>query len=145
LLVIATLVPLLTYLETAIWDARLGTAPRWFTLPVLAVSVGYLAGAAVWALRAVSVGTYHRVGAADLIKLWSSSSVLDGLINETLIAVHRTQDQINAKVSAIKMTYAFTVRAIVGFFALLLVEAVSEIGNETGFWSIIREVLQLKK
>jgi hypothetical protein len=41
LLVIAALIPLLTYLETAIWDAKLGTAPKWLTLLILLTAVAF--------------------------------------------------------------------------------------------------------
>lgn len=123
LLIVATaLIPLLTYLEAAIWDGKLEMAPRWFTLPILALAVAYLANAGWWALRTVGVGTYHRVYSTDIVRIWRRRKLIrKRLVAETLIAVRRNQETINWKVSASKMTHAFLFRAIVAFSALLLV------------------------
>lgn len=133
LLVAAALVPLLTYLETSIWDGKLGTAPKWVTLLILGIAVAYLAGAVVWALRTVRVSTYHGIGATDIVSTWNERREIEPwLAKETLVAVRMNQTGINAKVSAVKMTYAFMVRAILSFCLLLLVQATAEISYETG-------------
>jgi hypothetical protein len=143
LLVVAALIPLLTYLETAIWDAKLGTAPRWLTLAILAGAVAYLAGASSWALRAIAVGTYHRIGPMDLNRIWTqNANAIEALVRQTLVAVRQNQAEINRKVSAVKMTHKFMIRSIIGFSLLLLVQAIAEIGNETGFWIWLRNVMK---
>jgi hypothetical protein len=135
LLVAAALVPLLTYLETAIWDAKLGTAPKWLTLIILSLAVAYLIGAVVWALRTVAVGTYHRVGSNDVLRIWRAGHNRDeNLARETLIAVRSNQGEINRKVSAVKMTHLFMVRAVLVFCSLLLVQAFAEFGHEFDLW-----------
>lgn len=133
LLVAAALVPILTYLETSIWDGRLGTAPKWLTLLILAAAVSYLTNAVIWALRAVQVGAFHVIGSSDLAELWKvSRRVKARLAKKVLIATHLNQNTINDKVSSLKMAHVFMVRAIVSFCILLIVQAAVEFSFETG-------------
>ena len=123
LLVVATaFIPLLTYLETAILEAKHETAPIWITLPILAVAVSYLCNAGWWAFRAVRVGNYHRVYSIDLVKIWRAGKLIQKrLVAETLVAIRKNQETVNGKVTAFKMAHEFLLRAIVAFSALLIV------------------------
>jgi len=134
LLVLAALVPLLTYLETSIWDAKAGTAPRWITLFLLSIAVAYLAGAAFWALRTISVGNYHTIGVADLLACMIRQQPKEELAKQTLIAARRNQNTINSKVAAVKMAHEFMLRGVLAFCALLLVQAAFEFVHVLGFW-----------
>jgi hypothetical protein len=134
LLVLAALVPLLTYLETSIWDAKTGTAPRPITLLVLSLAVAYLLRAAFWALRAVSVNRYHRVGTRDLVELIGQPGPKAELIKQTLKNARHNQRTINDKVSAVIMTHKFMLRGIFAFFALLMVQAGFELAHVAGYW-----------
>jgi hypothetical protein len=123
ILVVATaFIPLLTYLETAILEAKYETAPIWITLPILAVAVAYLCNAGWWAFQTVRVANYHRVYSVDLIKIWRTrKSIQKKLVADTLIAIRRNQETVNKKVSSFNMSHKFLLRAIVAFSALLLV------------------------
>lgn len=123
LLIVATaLIPLLTYLETAIWDGNFETAPRWITLPLLAVAVAYFVNAGWWAFRTVRVGNYHCVYPRDLVKIWRAGKPIQrSLVTETLTAIRQNQETVNGKVTAFKMAHEFLLRAIVAFSALLIV------------------------
>lgn len=124
LMVAAALVPILTSLETAVWDAKMGTAPKWISLPILAVAVLYLCWAALWALRTIATGNYVRVYHFDLVEIWKNEQEIKRkLVAETLLATRMNQDAINKKVSASKMAHAFLFRAILAFCLLLLVQA----------------------
>lgn len=128
LLVAAALIPLLTYLESAIWDNRVGTAPKWLTLTLLMIAVAYLAGAAFWAFRTVGVSVVHRVGTRDVVIIWGKDKdQVPHLVQETLIAARRNRGLTNAKVSAFKMSHEFIIRAVFTFCALLLVQALWEL------------------
>jgi hypothetical protein len=128
LLVIAALVPILTYLETAIWEGKFGTAPKWLSIAVLMIAVVYLVGAAFWAIRAISVSTYHTIGASDFVNIWSSPSPLEKLTKDILAAAIKNQKTVNSKVSRVTMAIKFLLRSIVAFSALILVEGFWEIG-----------------
>lgn len=122
LLVAAALIPLLTYLETVIWDGKLETAPTWLTLPILAAAVAYLGNAGWWAFQTIGVGNYHCVYPIDLVKIWrAGKAVQRRLVVEMLVAIRRNQETVNWKVSASKLTHAFLLRTIFTFSALLLV------------------------
>jgi len=128
LLVAAALVPLLTSLETAVWDAKMGTAPKWISLPVLAVAVVYLCWAALWSLRVIAASNYVRVYHADLVHIWKDrQEIKKKLATETMLATRLNQDTINKKVSALRMAHAFLFRAILAFCLLLLVQASFEL------------------
>jgi hypothetical protein len=136
LLVLAALVPLLTYLETSIWDAKVGTAPKWVTLIILAGAVAYLAAAAFWAMRTVSVDVYHTIGVTDLLRIMVAPAPKEALAQETLIHARRNQNTINAKVSCVSMTHQFMLRGVLAFCALLLVQVAFELAHILGYWDI---------
>lgn len=121
LVVAAALIPLLTYLETAILDGKL-TAPTWMTLPLLAFAIACLCNACWWAFKTVGVGTYHRVYPIDLVKIWRAGKPIEKkLVVETFVAIRRNQETVNLKVSASEMTHKFLLRAVMAFSSLLLV------------------------
>jgi hypothetical protein len=125
LLVAAALVPILTYLENAIWDQKAGTTPKWASLPILILAVAYLLRGAQWAFRTLQVGTYVRLDAEDLLNIWDGTEdPQPRLITEMLIATRRNRDTVNAKVSTIKMAHEFLIRAFLMFAALLLLESI---------------------
>ena len=133
LVVTAALIPLLTYLETAILDSKLANVPTWVTLPLLAIAVAYLGNAGWWAFKTVDVGAYHRVYPLDLVKIWREGKPIQKkLIIETFIAIRRNQETVNWKVSASKMTHAFLLRAVMAFSLLLMVRI------SFGLWGILK-------
>ena len=123
LLVVATgFIPLLTYLETAILEAKYETAPIWITLPILAVAVAYLCNASWWAFQAVCVGNYRRVYPIDLVEIWQpGGSIRKSFVAETLVAIRKNQETVNDKVTKFTMTHKFLLRALVAFSTLLIV------------------------
>lgn len=134
LLVVATaFIPLLTYLETAILEAKHEAAPIWITLPILAVAIAYLCNAAWWAFRTVQVGKYHRIYSADLVKIWRAGrSIQKRFVEETLIAVRNNQETVNNKVTAFKLAHEFLLRAIAAFAALLVVRIAFRLSDTLG-------------
>lgn len=137
LLVAAAIISLLTYLESSIWDGKLGTAPKWLSLLILLVAVLYLVRAALWALKAVSSRTYYVVGSDDVAHIWAVRSPETKLTRELLIATLKNQDGINAKVSAVKMATAFLSRTIAVFGLLLTVQICWEIWGSIGLPSAV--------
>jgi len=127
LLVVAAIVSLLTYLESSIWESKLGMAPRWLSLLILLLAVLYLVWAAGWALRAVSVRAYYVVGVQDVTTLWMSRAPKVSLAKEYLKATLKNYESVNSKVSAVKMATEFLLRAIVSFGFLLVVQVSWEI------------------
>ncbi len=119
LLFVALLVPLLTYLKAVVLNADVKSVPPWITLMVLALAVAYLVKASLWAFKILGVGNYHRVYSSDLVKVWGNKSDLKrGLVVEILSATRRNQEAVNSKATALKMTHAFLLRAILALSSL---------------------------
>ena len=130
LLVCAALVPLLTYLEDGIWQEKLGTAPRWLSLPILMIAILYLMRAGLWAFRVLDVGSFARLDANSLIGAWKApGDPRPRLIREILTAERYNRGITNRKVSSIKMAHHFIVRVFFIFGILLLVEGTWEFFN----------------
>jgi len=132
LLAAAALAPIFTSLESTVWDGKMGTAPKWISLPILAISVLYLCWGALWSLRALTAGNYVRVYQADLVGIWKNRrGIRRQLVSKTLSSTRLNQDTINKKISSVKMAHAFLFRAIVAFGMLILVQAFFEM------WSVV--------
>ena len=125
LLVVGALIPLLTYVESIMWQSHTASAPKLLALPLLILGAAYLAATALWGLRALGVANYAVLGTGDMVRVWNekAADVQQQLIKETLISTRYNQDVINAKVTAYKLTYAFLGRAIVAFALLLILQA----------------------
>ena len=128
LLVAAALIPLLTYLESAIWDQKAGTAAKWLTLPLLLTGVAYVMGTGFWAFRTLRVRSFVTIDATDLAAVWAAAGeIRPALATEYLVAARRNRDGVNEKVSAIMLAHGFLLRAFLMFGALLMVEAAWEL------------------
>lgn len=132
LLVIAALISLFTYLETAFAASKLGGGSKELSLILLALSTLYLVKSAHWAVRAILVATYHSVSTHDLVSLWKqpAETHLSSLVKMRLRFTRLNQDGINHRVSAVKMAQAFLFRALVGFGLVM----VSQVGWELVNW-----------
>lgn len=120
LAVVATLVPLLVTLATAVWDKKVGSAPMWLNVLTLTASVIYVSAAGVWAFRVLQVSVSYRIGVRDVAEAWSGSHPVQRITRTTLLCVRLNQNGINEKVTAIKFAHAFLLRAFLTFSILLL-------------------------
>ena len=128
LLVTAALIPLLTYLESTIWDQKAGTAPKWLSLPLLLLGVAYVVGTGFWAARTLRVRSFVTMDAMDLMALWESpGDIRPALAAEYLVVARRNRDGVNDKVGAIMLAHEFLLRAFLMFGGLLLAEAAWEL------------------
>jgi hypothetical protein len=123
-LVIAALIPLLTYLESTVWEQKVGTAPEWLSLLILGIAVVHILWAGHWAFKTLTVQAFHAMDGTDLIKIWSDADPVQSLVRETLITTRRNRDAINEKVSSIKMAHIFLKRGIYWFGFLLLAQVI---------------------
>lgn len=119
---IAAVFPLLASTETVFWDQAVGRAPPWLTtLPMLA-TVAYLGAAGLWAVRVLRVSAFSRVDVEDVITLQGAGAAKK-LAVEHLKAAYASRDSTNAKISYLKMTHEFVLRAAVAFALILGAEA----------------------
>jgi hypothetical protein len=132
LLVTVALVPLLTYLESAVWEGKFGNSPKWLSVSMLLIAVAYLAGAAYWALKSVSVRTYHAIGPSELVGKGSTNASIEHLNREILIAAIRNRSGVNQKVSFVIMATKFLQRTVFVFCVLLFIQGGWELGPYIG-------------
>lgn len=131
LLVAAALVPLLTYLETAIWDGKQGSAPQWLTLSILTVGILNLMGAGWWSFRTIRTATFFTLDSGDIVDLLAKSSDFEaGLIVKRLEISRRNRISVNEKISCMGMAHRFMLRTFCIFGTLVLVEALC------GLWAL---------
>lgn len=138
LLFAGALVPVLTYFESAVWEGKVGTAPKLLSIPLLGLAVCYLVAAGVWAFRAVGVSTFQQLDVAELVSIWREENPLVPLIQETLVAARMNRGNVNRKVSCIKMAQAFMLRTFIVFGALVVIEAGWETCNS--LWNTLRVI-----
>lgn len=121
LLVIAALIPLLTYLEGTVWGQTFGQAPRWLSLTVLGIAILYLLGAGRWAFWTLGVAAYDRIDASDLVAIGGQAQTAfeEALAKKILVVTRRNRAAVNEKVTGIKMCHLF-LRFAVRWFGLLL-------------------------
>lgn len=124
LLVIAALIPLLTYLEGTVWGQTFGQAPRWLSLTVLGVAILYLLGAGRWAFWTLGVVAYDRIDANDLVAIGGQAQTAfeEALAKKILVVTRRNRDAVNKKVTGIKMCHLFLRHAVCWFGLLLLLQ-----------------------
>ncbi|MEH3063117.1 MAG: hypothetical protein PGN33_10295 [Methylobacterium radiotolerans] len=131
LLVIAAIIPLLTYLEGTVWGQTFGQAPRWLSVAVLGVAILYLLGAGRWAFWTLGVAAYDRIDAQDLVALveQDQSTFEEALSRKILAVTRRNRDAVNRKVTGIKMCHLFLKFAVRWFGLLLLLQIVWYLGS----------------
>ena len=122
LTVVSALVPILSSAAPSLWDAKQSVAQSWVTVVPMAAAITYLVFAGVWAFRTLRVAGSARVDTADLVEIWDDPSPKARLVVELLQAVRHNHDGVNEKVTKIKMTDAFLLRAFIAFAAVLLVQ-----------------------
>ena len=123
LTVVGVLTPILSSLAPTLSDSKANAALRTISAPLLILAVVYLVTAGIWAFRTLRVGMTHRVDTADLVTIWSQRAPKAALVGQLLRAAYANRGPVNDKVSRIKMTDAFLVRAFVTFAILLVVQA----------------------
>ena len=82
----------------------------------------YLLRAGLWAFETLKVSTSSRVDASDLASLWCKTDPKPELVEKLLLAVRYNHTGTQRKLSCIKMTHAFLLRAFLAFILMLIVQ-----------------------
>ena len=123
LTVVGVLTPILSTFGPSLSDAKASLAFRLISSFLLILAVAYLVRAGLWAFHALRVGVSHRVDTFELTAMWSRPSPKKALIGQLLEAAYRNRTPVNEKVSSIKMTDEFLVRAFITFALLLAIQS----------------------
>ncbi|MFJ5284824.1 hypothetical protein ACIP66_13360 [Pseudomonas sp. NPDC088429] len=119
---ITALVPVLTSLIPSIWNDKASTVFAVTSLLIFALAVCYLVKAGLWAFHTLKVSRFHQVHSSDLARIVGNSESRVALAKEITQAVTANYSLVNEKVTCIKMTHEFLLRAFLTFALLMVVQ-----------------------
>lgn len=119
---VTALAPVLASLLPGIWSDRSTITYSIVSLAIFFLATLYLFRAGIWAFETLKVSTSSRVDASDLASMWCKTDPKPELVQKLLLAVRYNHTGTNRKVSCIKMTHAFLLRAFLSFILLLIVQ-----------------------
>lgn len=128
------LIPLLATILPGLWDEQISKALRCTLLGIFICALLYLTRAGLWALQTIKVSATAQLSAGEIAQSFSSGKPEEELVKRFLSAVIYNYTGTNQKVSCIKMTHEFLLRAFFCFVAFLAVKVVWP----TAAWTIGR-------
>lgn len=121
---ITALLPILATIVPGLWDEQISRALRGTLLGIFICALLFLMRAALWALQTITATAATQLGAGDIAKTFNSEKPEENLVKQLLSAVVCNYPGTNQKISCIKMTHEFLLRAFFCFLAFLAVQAV---------------------
>lgn len=125
---ITALIPVLVSLLPSLWGEKAGKWLGCIGLLIFALAVAYLLRAGAWAFRTLQVSGFVQVGALEMVSIWKKKSPKAALAKQLSLAMIRNYSRVNRKISGIKMTHAYLLRAFLSFTILLITQAIWPIG-----------------
>lgn len=131
---ITALMPLLATTLPDLWDEQISKALRSTLLGIFICALLYLMRAGLWALKTIKVSGTAQLSPGEIVQSFSSEKPEEKLVTQLLNAVIYNYTGTNQKVSYIKMTHEFLLRAFFCFVAFLAVQ----VTWPTAAWTIGR-------
>ncbi|NBA82303.1 hypothetical protein GVN15_16805 [Pseudomonas putida] len=126
---ITALIPVLVSLLPTLWSDK---SSKWLGcvgLMLFAFAVAFLLSAGAWAFRTLKVAGFAQLGPGELATTWKESSPRAGLAKQLARAVLHNYSLVNEKVTGIKMTHEYLLRAFLTFTILLVLQVVWPVGE----------------
>lgn len=126
---ITALIPVLVSLIPSLWNDK---SSKWLSclgLFVFAWAVAYLLRAGGWAFKTLKVDGFDVVSPSDLARSWKKGSPKAALAKELSHAVLNNYPKVNRKVTGIKMTHEFLLRAFLTFTILMVLQVAWPVGT----------------
>lgn len=121
--VIAALVPIGLSVQGAVVEGKIGSAPSWVNLTILAIGMLYVIGAGLWAFRVLKVSAAARTDVPDVQEAWKRRDPRMHVVRATLKAARMNWSGVNEKITGIRMAHEYLMRAFLVFAMLLIVNA----------------------
>lgn len=121
---ITALMPILASILPGLWDKQISTCQRGIQLGIFLLALLFLMRAGLWALKTIKISASTVVSPGDIADSFNSNEPEENLAKQLLKAVIQNYDANNNKISCIKMTHEFLLRAFFGFVAFLAVQAI---------------------
>lgn len=121
---VTALMPILVTVFPDLWEEQGNKALAATLLGLFICALIYLMRAGLWALQTIKTSAAAQLGAGDIADSFSSDRPEEQLVKHLLTAVIYNYNGTNQKVSCIKMTHEYLLRAFFCFVAFLAVQAV---------------------
>ncbi|WP_207877814.1 hypothetical protein [Pseudomonas sp. 32_A] len=125
---ITALIPVLVSLLPTLWSGKFS---KWLSvvgLLLFGLAVAFLLSAGAWAFKTLKVAGFAQLGPGELASTWKEGSPKASLAKQLARAVLHNYSLVNEKVTGIKMTHEFLLRAFLTFTILLVLQVVWPIG-----------------
>lgn len=121
---ITALMPILASVLPDLWGEQKSKTLAGILMGIFIFALIYLMRAGLWALQTIKTSAAAQLGAGDIADSFSSVRPEEQLVKQLLRAVIYNYDRTNQKISCIKMTHEYLLRAFFCFVAYLAVQAV---------------------
>ncbi|MFG0754574.1 hypothetical protein ACF8O8_17370 [Pseudomonas sp. TYF_14] len=125
---ITALIPVLVSLLPTLWSDKSSKWLGCISLLLFGLAVAFLLRAGAWAFRTLKVAGFAQLGPGELANTWKESSPKAGLAKQLARAVLHNYTLVNEKVTRIKMTHEYLLRAFLTFTILLVLQVVWPVG-----------------
>ena len=126
---ITALIPVLVSLLPTLWSDKSSKWLGCLGLFIFVWAVAYLLRAGAWAFRTLQVAGFAQLGPGELVKSWSKKTPKAALAKQLSSAVLYNYPLVNRKVSGIKMTHEYLLRAFLSFTILLVLQVMWPVGT----------------
>lgn len=126
---ITALIPVLVSLLPTLWTDK---SSRWMGclgLFFFGWAVAYLLGAGAWAFRTLKVEGFAQLSPGEMVRSWKKISPKAALAKQLSSAVLYNYPLVNRKVTGIKMTHEYLLRAFLSFTFLLVLQVLWPVGE----------------
>lgn len=121
---VTALIPVLVSLLPYLWGEKINKALGGISLIVFAIAVAYVLRAGYSAFCVLRVSAANHIDTVDITKCWSGSNPTANLAKRIAIITIKNFKGTNTKVTYIKQTHQYLLRAFFAFTILLAVQAI---------------------
>ncbi|WP_285425358.1 hypothetical protein [Pseudomonas sp. efr-133-TYG-103a] len=125
---ITALIPVLVSLLPTLWSDKSSKWLGCIGLVLFGLAVAFLLRAGAWAFSTLKVAGFAQLGPGELANAWKGSSPKAGLAKQLARAVLHNYSLVNEKVTGIKMTHEYLLRAFLTFTILLVLQVMWPFG-----------------
>ena len=125
---ITALIPVLVSLLPTLWSDKSSKWLGCLGLLIFAWAIAYLLRAGAWAFRTLQVAGFAQLSPGDLVRSWNKKSPKAALAKQLSSAVLYNYPLVNRKVTGIKMTHEYLLRAFLSFTILLVLQVMWPVG-----------------
>ncbi|WP_236193372.1 hypothetical protein [Pseudomonas faucium] len=125
---ITALIPVLASLLPTLWSDKSSKWLGCIGLVLFGFAVAFLLRAGAWAFSTLKVAGFAQLGPGELANTWKEGAPKASLAKQLARAVLLNYSLVNEKVTGIKMTHEYLLRAFLTFTILLVLQVMWPVG-----------------